>query len=90
MILEFSSITLCVFISSSSELISFNNLINSPWLTIAWARSEPRTIYNMLKIGFNSWYYYFINSIFQEKMEEIKSAYSGLIPTPEQGLSQVV
>jgi hypothetical protein len=44
-------------------------------------QSDKQTIYNMLKIGFNSWYYYFINSIFQEKMEEIKSAYSGLIPT---------
>jgi hypothetical protein len=45
-------------------------------------QSDKQTIYNMLKIGFNSWYYYFINSIFQEKMEEIKSAYSGLIPIP--------
>jgi hypothetical protein len=28
-------------------------------------QSDKQTIYNMLKIGFNSWYYYFINSIFQ-------------------------
>ena len=44
-------------------------------------QSDKQTIYNMLKIGFNSWYYYFINRIFQEKIEEIQSAYSGLIPT---------
>jgi hypothetical protein len=34
----------------------------------------------MLKIGFNSWYYYFINNIFEEKMNDIEKAYAGLIP----------
>jgi hypothetical protein len=32
----------------------------------------------VLKIGFNSWYYYFINNIFEEKMSDIEKAYAGL------------
>jgi hypothetical protein len=34
----------------------------------------------MLKIGFNSWYYYFIDNIFEEKMSDIEKAYGGLVP----------
>jgi hypothetical protein len=43
-------------------------------------QSDKQTIYNMLKIGFNSWYYYFIDNIFEEKMSDIEKAYGGLVP----------
>ncbi len=43
-------------------------------------QSDKQGVYNMLKTGFNYWYYYYINSIFEENMEDIIEAYSGLVP----------
>jgi hypothetical protein len=44
-------------------------------------QSDKQGVYNMLKTGFNHWYYYYINSIFEENIEDILEAYSGLVPS---------